>query len=129
MAKEDLLTRQIAQLGFVLRKMFEKLTGSKSGNDLEENLQQVNLKLEEELSFDLETIALIPNEEIVSFLLHRQNFDAENIELFADLLMAADAANFGEKALLLYSYVNLKTATFSMERNLKIEKIKSSQNR
>ena len=126
MAKEDLLTRQIAQLGFVLRKMLEKLTGSTSGNDLEESVQQVNLKLNEELSFDLETIAMLPKEEVVSFLLEHQNFNAENIELFADVLMAADAAVFQEKALLIYSYVNIKTATFSIERNSKIEKIKAN---
>jgi hypothetical protein len=127
MAKEDLLIKQIAQLGFVLRKMFEKLIGSESGTELEENVKQVSLKLNDELCFDLESVVALPDEEIVSFLLQNQNFNIENLELFADLLLAVDEVIFQKKALLIYSHIDINTATFSIERNSKIEKIKANQ--
>jgi len=57
-------------------------------------------------------------------LLQNQYFTPENIEIFADILARIGKSDFNEKALLLYEYVNAKTATFSIERNLKIQNIK-----
>jgi len=124
MAKEDFLSKQIAQLGFVLKKMFEKLIGSQSDTDFRTSVSQVNAALKEELGFDLNAIEEIPKEELVSFLLKNQYFNPDNIEIFADILVRIEKSDFNEKALLLYEYVNTKTATFSMERNLKIQNIK-----
>lgn len=124
MAKEDFLSKQIAQLGFVLKKMFEKLIGSQSDTDFRTSVSQVNAALKEELGFDLNAIEEIPKEELVSFLLKNQYFNPDNIEIFADILVRIEKSDFNGKALLLYEYVNTKTATFSMERNLKIQNIK-----
>lgn len=124
MAKEDFLSKQIAQLGFVLKRMFEKLLGGQSDPDFSTVISQINAELKEELGFDLDAIEEISKEELVSFLLQNQYFTPENIEIFADILARIAKSDFNEKALLLYEYVNEKTATFSMERNLKIQNIK-----
>lgn len=124
MAKEDFLSKQIAQLGFVLKRMFEKLIGGKSDADFSAAVSQINAELKEELGFDLDIIEEISKEELVSFLLQNQYFTPENIEFFADILAGIGMSDFNEKALLLYEYINAKTATFSMERNLKIQNIK-----
>jgi len=124
MAKEDFLSKQIAQLGFVLKKMFEKLIGGQSDTDFSTTVSQINAALKEELGFDLDTIEGISKDELLSFLLQNQYFTPENIEIFADILARIGKSDFNEKALLLYEYVNAKTATFSIERNLKIQNIK-----
>lgn len=124
MAKEDFLSKQIAQLGFVLKKMFEKLIGGKSDAEFSTVVSQLNDQLKEELGFDLDTIEEISKDELVSFLIQNQYFTPENVEIFADILARIGKSDFNEKALLLYEYVNGKTATFSLDRNLKIQNIK-----
>ena len=124
MAKEDFLSKQIAQLGFVLKRMFEKLIGGKSDAEFSTVVSQINGALKEELGFDLDTIEGISKDELVSFLIQNQYFTSENVEIFADILAHIGKLDFNEKALLLYEYVNAKTATFSMERNLKIQNIR-----
>jgi hypothetical protein len=131
MPREDLLLKQISQLGFVLKRMIEMLTSSKSGAELTETMTAVEVKLKEELGFDINTIREVPPENIVEFLLENPNFNPENLELFAVFLEElankndADKTGFYEKALQIYLYINQKTATFSIERNAKIELIKS----
>jgi hypothetical protein len=131
MPREDLLLRQISQLGFVLKRMIEMLTGTKSGAELTETMTAVEVKLKEELGFDINAIKEIPSEKIVEFLLDNPSFNPENLELFAvfleELANASDVDKIGfyEKALQIYGYVNQKTATFSIERNAKMELITS----
>jgi hypothetical protein len=131
MAREDLLLKQISQLGFVLKRMIEMLTGTKSEGDFSETMTAVEVKLKEELGFDINAIKEVPSEDIIEFLLKNTSFNPENLELFAVFLEKwankneADKTGFYEKALQIYLYINQKTATFSIERNAKIELIKS----
>jgi hypothetical protein len=132
MPKEDILIKQINQLGFVLKRMIKMLTGSDSGVDLSENMTAAEAKLKEELGFDINAIIEIPSENIVEFLLKNQSFNPENLELFAVFLERlanrsdADKTGFYEKALQVYLYIDEKTAAFSFERNTKIGIIKKS---
>ena len=123
MGKEDYLTRQINQLGFVLRKILEKLTGTKNGDELAEVVSVVNSKLKEELGFDLAILDTISDENLIEFLLVKESFSIENIELFTDILIEIDKDKYAKKALQLYNYVNQITATFSFERDLKIKEL------
>jgi hypothetical protein len=123
MAKEDLLSKQINQLGYFLRRIFEKITKRDAGEDV---VSEINTELKETLGFDLERIEAIPNEEIVSFLLQNEYFTPENIEIFADILIKSGRADFQKKALWIYEYIDIITATFSMERNLKIQNLKKN---
>jgi hypothetical protein len=120
--KEDHLTRQINQLGFFLRKIAEKLTGTKNGDELSE-VSVVNFKLNEQLGFDLAIFDAISDDAIVEFLIKKEGFNHANIELFADILVGIDNDKYAKKALLIYHYVNQITATFSFERDSKIKKL------
>lgn len=124
MAKEDLLTKQINQLGFFLRRMLEKITNANAHDDSDATDMEINQKLQEELGFDLKVIEAIPSAEIISFLLKNEYFSPENLELFADILVKLGKKGFDEKALRIYEYINKQTAVFSMERDLKMQRIK-----
>lgn len=124
MAKEDLLTKQINQLGFFLRRILEKITNENVNYDSDATDMEINQKLQEELGLDLKVIEAIPSAEIVSFLLKNEYFSPENLELFADILVKSGKKGFDEKALQIYDYVNTKTATYSIDRNMKIQNIK-----
>jgi hypothetical protein len=132
MAKEDILIKQINQLGFVLKRMIEMMTDSDLGVDLSVTRTAVEAKLKEELGFDINTIIEVPSENIVEFLLKNQSFNHENLELFAVFLERlanrndVDKTGFYEKALQVYLYIDEKTATFSLERNVKIGMIKKN---
>lgn len=124
MAKEDLLTKQINQLGFFLRRMLEKITKSNTLDNSDATDWEINQKLQEELGFDLKVIEAISSAEIIDFLLKNEYFSPENLELFADILAKSNKKGFAKKALKIYDYVNTKTATYSMDRNMKIQTIK-----
>ncbi len=123
MGKEDYLTRQINQLGFVLKKILEKLTGTKGSDGLSETVSVVNFKLDEQLDFDLEILDAIPDENIIEFLMRKEVFNYGNLELFADILIKIDKEKYAKKALQIYNYVNKITATFSFERDFKIKEL------
>ena len=125
MAKEDLLTKQINQLGFFLRRMLEKITNANAYDDSDETDLEINQKLQEELGFDLKVIEAISSAEIIDFLLKNEYFSPENLELFADILVKSNKNGFDEKALQICEYINKQTAVFSMERDLKMQKIKN----
>lgn len=125
MAKEDLLTKQINQLGFFLRKVLEKLTGNNSDESLSETVLEINTDLKETLGFNLEEIEKLSSDEVVTFLLQNEYFSVENLELFADILAKINSDDYCNKALKIYEYIDSKTATFSMERNLKMKTIKA----
>jgi hypothetical protein len=123
MGKEDYLTKQINQLGFVLRKILEKLTGTKNNNELSEMVSVVNFKLDEKLGFNFEVLDAISDENIIEFLIQKEGFNHSNFELFADILIKIDKVRYAKKALQIYNYVNQITATFSFERDLKIKEL------
>ncbi|SFA74217.1 hypothetical protein SAMN05660845_0324 [Flavobacterium swingsii] len=123
MGKEDYLTRQINQLGFVLKKILEKLTRTKSSDGLSETVSVVNFKLNEQLGFDLEILDTISDDNLIEFLTQKEGFNHENLELFADILIKMDKEKYAKKALQIYNYVNQATATFSFERDFKIKEL------
>ncbi|AIG30276.1 hypothetical protein SL053_001644 [Flavobacterium psychrophilum] len=123
MRKEDYLTTQINQLGYVLKRILEKLTGTKSNDQLGVVWVVDNFKLKEKLGFDLAILDTISDENLIPFLITKEGFNDSNIELFADVLVKIDKEKYAKKALQIYNYVNQITATFSFERDLKIKEI------
>ena len=123
MGKEDYLTRQINQLGFVLKKILEKLTGIKNNDELSETVSVVNFKLNENLGFNLNILDPISDENLVEFLIQKDAFNHSNIELFADILIKIDKEKYAKKSLQIYNHVNQITATFSFERDSKIKEL------
>lgn len=125
MAKEDLLSKQINELGFVLRRILEKLVNANSADAIAETVSEVNFRFNETLNSDLKEIEKLPNNEVIPFLLQYESFNTENLELFADILFEINIDDFAKKAVMIYEYIDIKTATFSMERNRKIQIIKN----
>lgn len=124
MPKEDYLSKQISQLGFFLRKALEKLIKHNNDADLSQSVSEINFKLKEELGFDLTTLEAISQEELIAFLEQNPQFNVGNLEVLADILSVFNNENFNKKALQIYNHINAKTATFSFERNSKIENLK-----
>lgn len=124
MPKEDFLSKQISQLGFFLKKVLGKLTGVDSEDAMTETVSETNAELKEILGFDLNDVQKLSLDEVVPFLLQRDYFSADNLELFADILLKTNLEDFCKKALLIYEHIDRETATFSMERNLKMKRIK-----
>jgi len=132
--KEDYLLKQINQLGQVLGKLFAKLIGLKTNDQVFETFDFTNKLLKEELDFDIEYLVTITNEEFELLILNNLKFNNSNLESFADMLvLVADIfyfrtekhKNIYEKALKIYEYLNKKDLTYSFERQNKIINIKS----
>lgn len=129
MPREDSLMRQISELGFALKRLMERMKGGKTGGGLTLDSDTVSVALHEELGFDLNTVLTVERENIIPFLLENSGFSADNLELFADYLAdigkgSAHQRNLYEKAAAIYEYINKVTATFSMERQNKLQKIR-----
>ncbi|UOP41800.1 hypothetical protein, partial [Flavobacterium psychrophilum] len=99
MRKEDYLTTQINQLGYVLKRILEKLTGTKSNDQLGVVWVVDNFKLKEKLGFDLAILDTISDENLIPFLITKEGFNDSNIELFADVLVKIDKEKYAKKAL------------------------------
>ncbi|THF50621.1 hypothetical protein E6C50_10385 [Flavobacterium supellecticarium] len=130
MPREDSLMRQISELGFALKRLMERMKGGGSGGGLTLDSDTVNSALIEEMGFGLDTLLNVEPENIISFLLENPGFSADNLELFADYLTQIEPEkdyqeNLYRKAVAIYDYVNKATATFSMERQNKIQAIRS----
>ena len=130
MPREDSLMRQISELGFALKRLMERMKGGGSGGGLTLDSDTVNSALTEEMGFGLDALLNVEPENIISFLLENPGFSADNLELFADYLTQIEPEkdyqeNLYRKAVAIYDYVNKATATFSMERQNKIQAIRS----
>lgn len=130
MPREDNLMRQISELGFALKRLMERMKGGGSGSGLTLDSDPVDKALTEEIGFGLDALLNVEPENIISFLLENPGFSADNLELFADYLTQVGQGkdyqeNLYRKAVTIYDYVNKATATFSMERQNKIQAIRS----
>ncbi|MEO4006251.1 hypothetical protein [Flavobacterium sp. CAU 1735] len=130
MPREDSLMRQISELGFALKRLMERMKGGGFGGGLTLDSDPVDNALTEEMGFGRDTLLQVAPENIISFLLENPGFSADNLELFADYLTQIGQGkdyqeNLYRKAVVIYDYVNKATATFSMERQNKIQAIRS----
>lgn len=130
MPKEDVLMRQISELGFALRRLMERMKGGKGGGGgISQSSLADNVALKEELGLDWQEFLDLDADQLIPFLLENPGFSAENMELFADYLVQTGKESYHKqnlyaKALLIYTHVDKETATFSMERSGKIQRIK-----
>lgn len=129
MPREDSLMRQISELGFALKRLMERMKGGKTGGGLTLDSDTVNVTMNEELGFDLNRLLAVEREKVIPFLLENPGFSADNLEFFADYLVAigrgsVNQENLYGKATVIYEHVDTITATFSMERFNKLQKIR-----
>ncbi|UUC47091.1 hypothetical protein [Flavobacterium cerinum] len=129
MPREDSLMRQISELGFALKRLMERMKGGKAGGGLTLDSDTVNGAMNEELGFDLNRLLAVEREDLIPLLLENPGFSADNLEFFADYLVDLGTGNNNQenlygKAAVIYEYVDKITATFSMERFNKLQKIR-----
>jgi hypothetical protein len=128
--ERDYLMRQLMQLFQVLRKIL----GLREDGEIEEARAQVRyfyriLKINED-------IGKLSIEDLLKLLQDEKKFTNEQIEVFAFVLkeqgeMADDESlrhNFFRKAAFLLEKVDKESISFSMERQMKIQELKSYLN-
>ena len=135
MEQKDYILREIEKIGLIINAIRQKLFG---GNEnlaitLENQRETEKGMLLNGTDFDLDKFLVLniedSNEYICSFI----GFSVENIELLAECLsqigFSGKSNNFKkhlEKALQLYELCNLKSKTYSLERETNIKAIKNA---
>jgi hypothetical protein len=139
MEQRDYIQKQISQLGKVLLKMLNKLREDKSDATIV-NFQEHKQALEDKLDIDLNALIIKDADNFISYLLIDKNLSKEDLNIFAEILLLF-AKNYPEgetesakvKTLLsgclkVYEYLENVEATYSMDRHMKIEKIRRHLN-
>lgn len=124
MFRKGFIESQIEELGRLMAKILAALTGRNYDDSkklIEEKLAESGIRFDELLGLDERELVLV-----VSAM---PAFSPENIEAFADVIASlaekASDAQLYRKSLALYEFVNTSERTFSIERNAKIDRIKS----
>jgi hypothetical protein len=124
MIQRDFLLKEIEKFGTILLAIKQAIFGG-SGNSaitLEKQTETAKEMLLNELNFDLDKFFSLNIEDANEYICTFEGFSVENIEMLADSI---SKIGFNEKALQLYELCNLKSKTFSLEREMKINTIKS----
>ena len=134
MEQRDYILREIEKIGAILSAICQKIFG---GNDnlsitLEKQIENAKSMLLNEVNFDLDNFLDLNMEASNEYLCSFQGFSIENIELLAEFIFQTgfqdncdNSRKYLEKALQLYELCNLKSKTFSFEREANIKAIKN----
>jgi hypothetical protein len=138
MEQEDYIKRQIDQLGRVLGKILSDLTGLKGRGQVNDGIQLANQTLKSESGLNTDDLSAIPTDQFIITLSAGKPWDEDNLEKLADILLlfaeTPDQADEDHekkiklyiRALILYEHVELTSSTYSIDRHLKIGKIKKT---
>ena len=132
MEEKDYIKKQIDVLGRILGKLLTNLLGNKTNGEVVGGIETTNQILNEKLNLSIEKISFIPEEEFVNFLKTEKEFTNENLEQLAEILMLNIENGINEitkiklcrKYLILLEYIEQNDKTYSLERHLRIEKVK-----
>lgn len=129
MEQKDYILREIEKIGRIISAIREKLFLRKDNVAIitVKEINDLNGMLLKQIDFDLEKFLQLDYEELNEYLNSFEGFNIENIEELADLISLLGFTNksikFLSKSLQLYELINLKSKTFSFERERKIQKI------
>lgn len=135
MERRDYLLTEIEKIGQLLTAIKQKLFGGKENLALRVNqpIEETKELLFDELNFDVDAFLALNSDESIRYLDRFKGFDAANIDglahLFSTLGFEEDSARskeYLEKALQLYTISNLKSRTYSMEREMHILNLKKA---
>jgi len=133
MAYQDHLTRQIEQLGLVLRSLITGLLDGRDHGEIAMTTAQAEQALDEALHLPPTTIAAMPTADLLHHLQNRPGTTVANVDLLTDLLIAladapgqdtGQAAHFRAQALALMEHLNASGNTFNMERHGKMARLR-----
>ncbi len=135
MEQKDYLLREIEKIGMIISVIRQKLFGGSEDLSISIEHQMDDLKgmLLDEADFDIDKFLSSDVNESNEYVISNKGFSVENIEQFADLLSqialaknSADSKKYLQKALQLYELCNLKSKTYSVDREKNIMKIKNA---
>ena len=137
MFNQDYIMRQVQQMTRVLSKILIQALKLKESESASEIVNYTNETLKEELNFDIDEFSLILEQKGVRYFIDEKNFNNENLNIFADILFELaeqcfeDLSNHQQslkmysQSLLIYEFNEAEEKTYSIDRNVKISKIKN----
>ena len=130
MAYQDHLTRQIEQLGMVLRRLLSGLTGTDVPEPVHNTLEETRQAIATSLERDPDELFAHPPAELVLHLKDHPAYSEANVDLLADLLIAMaavdpdNATQLRLQALAVLEHLNATSTTFDMERHARVRKLR-----
>lgn len=136
MFNQDFIMRQIQQMTQVLNRILTQVLKLKSVEDQTQTMNFLDVELMQELGFDLDEILQISDEEDLVSFKGKSGFNNENLNILADILFEVADQNFEDpdhhakslqffsQSLRMYEFLEKDEKTYSIDRNLKISKIK-----
>ena len=140
MFNQDYLMRQIQQLTQVLNRILVQVMKLKKSGSATEIVNFTNEKLKETLDTNIEELSSIIDSKGLAYLKTDKNFDNENLNIFADIFYELAERCFEDsnthqqslkmysQSLLIYEFIETDEKTYSIDRNVKITKIKDVLN-
>ena len=134
MEQKDYILREIEKIGVIIRAFRQKLFGGSENLSitLENQIENAKGMLLDEMNFDLDKFLTLSTENLDEYISHFAGFSVENIELLAECLSqigfdenCENSKMYLEKSLQLYELCNVKSRTYSFEREAKINSIKN----
>jgi hypothetical protein len=140
MLSQDYIMRQIQQFFQVLNTILTQVIKLKQEQGQAEAMTYTNEVLVEEFEFNLDELAIIIKEQGISALKNETSFNNDHLEILGDIFYEiADigfedpekhqqSLSYFEHSLMLFEFIEYDDKTYSIDRNLKITKIKSYLN-
>lgn len=134
MPKEDYLQLQIETLGKFLSRVIAKFKGKETQAEIKIELNKTKADLNENYKIDFDNFIKISSEELIEQIKNNSQFNHLNMEYLAELIQifAESETNtikqqdFLKKSLAIYLYLDKIERIYSIERDVKIKKLKSN---
>jgi len=131
MLQRDYLLKEIEKINLILSAIYQNIFGGTENFAITlENTKEI---LQTEIDFDLDNFFDLNIEKSNEYISSFEGFSIENIELLAECISEVGFRNqdensrkYLEKAFQLYELCNLKSKTYSIEREEKISVIKNA---
>ncbi|HAF27732.1 MAG TPA: hypothetical protein DCG75_01670 [Bacteroidales bacterium] len=131
MYQKDFILREIEKISIMLQYLIGKVIPSKTIQEQQTTEELINKELQEQYGNDLNFILNVNVTDFDCVFSKNNGFTFNNIELLADLLFTlgnneySKNMNYLQRAFELYTYVAIKSKTFSFERANKINTLKT----
>ena len=135
MEQKDYLMREINKIGLILNAFRQKIFGGKENltTNIENQIETAKGMLFNETKFDFDKFLDSDKEESNEYVCSFEGFNVDNIELLAKCISqigfsekTTNSKKYLAKALQLYELCNLKSNTYSFEREANIQTIKNA---
>ena len=132
MQQKDYILREIEKISVMIMGLLSKMVKRSKENKVldEKEFKDISQSMLSEGNFNIEAFLNIEEDQFDSYFKLDHGFDSKNTELIGDFLaMMAEIALFEQKKLYLtkakqiYSYIDLTTKTFSVDRVTKMNNL------